>query len=165
MMLGNSRWHEMHTVRTTGEINQTQESMDRCTDRSYITTRTLKTALNTVKSISSVFAPAKGVTVNLTLSPVINFRLIQTERLCRRQFQISITIAESSPNGYKTLWKKDESLVTSNFSFSHSVFKRLVLQTHKNQGLFGKELSHNGIDSDKIAKMVQFNGSYLNDFM
>ena len=25
----------------------------------------------------------------------------------------------------------------SNFSFSHSVFKRLVLQTRKNQGLFG----------------------------
>ena len=29
---------------------------------------------------------------------------------------------------------------TSNFSFSHSVFKRLVLQPHKNQGLFGKGL-------------------------
>ena len=28
----------------------------------------------------------------------------------------------------------------SDFSFSHSVFKRLVLQTHKNQGLFGKGL-------------------------
>ena len=32
-------------------------------------------------------------------------------------------------------------LVTSNFSFSHRVSKRLVLQTHKNQGLFGKELT------------------------
>ena len=32
-------------------------------------------------------------------------------------------------------------LVTSNFSFSHSVFKRHVLQTRKNQGLFGKGLS------------------------
>ena len=31
-------------------------------------------------------------------------------------------------------------LVTNNFSFSHSVFKRLVLQTCKNQGLFGKGL-------------------------
>ena len=31
-------------------------------------------------------------------------------------------------------------LVTSKFSFSHSVFKRLVLQTRKNQGLFGKGL-------------------------
>ena len=36
--------------------------------------------------------------------------------------------------------EKEKLLVTSNFSFSHSVFKRLVLQTHKNQGLFGKEL-------------------------
>ena len=27
---------------------------------------------------------------------------------------------------------------TSNFSFSHSVFRRLVLQTCNNQGLFGK---------------------------
>ena len=32
-------------------------------------------------------------------------------------------------------------LVTSNFSFSHSVFKRYVLQTCKNQGLFGKGLT------------------------
>ena len=31
-------------------------------------------------------------------------------------------------------------LVTSNFSFSHSVFKRLVMQKRKNQGLFGKGL-------------------------
>ena len=29
----------------------------------------------------------------------------------------------------------------SNFSFSHCVFKRLVQQTHKNQGLFGKGLN------------------------
>ena len=28
-----------------------------------------------------------------------------------------------------------------NFSFSHGVFKRLALQTHKNQGLFGKGLN------------------------
>ena len=32
-------------------------------------------------------------------------------------------------------------LVTSNFSFSHRVFKRFVLQRRKNQGLFGKRLS------------------------
>ena len=36
--------------------------------------------------------------------------------------------------------EKEKLLVTSNFSFSRSVFKRLVLQTHKNQGLFGKGL-------------------------
>ena len=48
---------------------------------------------------------------------------------------------ESSPNRLKTLWEKEKLLVTSNFSFSHSVFKRLVLQTRKNQGLFGKGLN------------------------
>ena len=30
----------------------------------------------------------------------------------------------------------------SNFSFSHSFFIRLVLQKHKNQGLFGKGLKN-----------------------
>ena len=33
---------------------------------------------------------------------------------------------------------KEEILVTSNFSFSHSVFKRIVPQTRKKLGLFGK---------------------------
>ena len=36
---------------------------------------------------------------------------------------------------------KEKSLFTSNFFFSHCVFKSLVLQTRKNQGLFGKGLS------------------------
>ena len=50
-------------------------------------------------------------------------------------------MAESPPKGKKTLWEKEKLLVTSNFSFFHSVFKGLVQQTHKNQGLFGKALS------------------------
>ena len=36
-------------------------------------------------------------------------------------------MAEHSPKGWKTLVKKEEVLVMSNFSFSHNVFKRLVL--------------------------------------
>ena len=40
----------------------------------------------------------------------------------------------------KTLWEKEKLLVTSNFSFSYSVFKRLVQQTRENQGLFGKDI-------------------------
>ena len=35
-------------------------------------------------------------------------------------------------------WEKEKLLITSNFSFSHSIFRRLGLQTPKNQGLFGK---------------------------
>ena len=47
----------------------------------------------------------------------------------------------SSQNGLKTMWEKKKLLVTSNFFFSHSVFKRLVLQTRQYQGLFGKGLN------------------------
>ena len=57
-------------------------------------------------------------------------------------------IAESSTNELKTLWEKEKLLVTSNFSFSHSVFKRLVLQTRKNQGL-----SDNGLT---LSQMTNF---------
>ena len=50
-------------------------------------------------------------------------------------------MAESSPNGQKTVWEKEKLLITSIFSFSHGVFKRPVLQTRKHQGLFGKGLT------------------------
>ena len=53
----------------------------------------------------------------------------------------SIKLAESALKGQETLWEKVKLLITSNFSFSHSVFERLVLQTNKNQGLCGKELT------------------------
>ena len=36
--------------------------------------------------------------------------------------------------------EKEKLLILSNFSFSYSVFKRIVLQMHKVIGLFGKEL-------------------------
>ena len=78
--------------------------------------------------------------VYLTLSQTTKFRLSQTERVCRRQFLNLMKMAESSPNRWKTLWEKEKLLVTGNFSFSRSVFKRPVLQAHKNQGLFGKGL-------------------------
>ena len=52
-----------------------------------------------------------------------------------------IKMAESSVDGQETLWKKEKLLVMSNFSSSRIVFKRLVLQTRKNLGLFGKRLS------------------------
>ena len=38
-------------------------------------------------------------------------------------------MAESSKKGKKTLWEKEKLHVTSNFSFSHSVFKKLLRQT------------------------------------
>ena len=50
-------------------------------------------------------------------------------------------MAESPLNESKTLLEKEKLLVTSNFSFSYCVFKRLVLQTRKTQGLYGQGLS------------------------
>ena len=47
-------------------------------------------------------------------------------------------MAESFQNLLKTLLEKEKLHIMSNFSFSHIVFKKLVLQTLKNQGLFGK---------------------------
>ena len=44
-------------------------------------------------------------------------------------------MADSSPNGWKTLWEKEKLLFRSNFSFSQIVLKRLVLQKRK-KGLF-----------------------------
>ena len=62
----------------------------------------------------------------LTLYQTINVRLFQTERICRRQFQIWWKWQKVIQKGRKTLWEKEKLLVTSNFSFSHNVFKRLV---------------------------------------
>ena len=56
-------------------------------------------------------------------------------------------MVDSSLTGKKTLWAKEKLLVTSNLSFSHRVFKRLVPETRKNQGLFGKGLTRDDLTS------------------
>ena len=58
---------------------------------------------------------------------------------------------ESSSSGKKTLGVKEKLLVTSNFSFSRSVFKRLVVQTRKTQGLFGKGLTAAELEEPRIG--------------
>ena len=45
-------------------------------------------------------------------------------------------MAEISPKGWKTGWEKEKFFITSYFSFSHSVFKRLVMQTSENNLAF-----------------------------
>ena len=64
-------------------------------------------------------------------------------------------MAESFPKGQKTLWEKGKLFVTNNFSFSYSVFKRLIQQTRKNQVLFGKGL---------ISFLYYWHGSFLSHF-
>ena len=56
------------------------------------------------------------------------------------------------------MWENEKLLIMSNFSFSYSVFKRRVLQTRKNQGLFGKGLkplllSHTFIVKTMVSNM------------
>ena len=47
----------------------------------------------------------------------------------------------------ETLWVKKKLLVTSNFSFTHSVFKRLVSQRRQKVSLCGNWLSYDDMPS------------------
>ena len=69
-----------------------------------------------------------------------NFRLFQTERVCRRQFQIWRKWKKVIQTGRKHCGKKEKLLVASNFSFPHSVFKRLVSQGRQKVSLCGNGL-------------------------
>ena len=81
------------------------------------------------------------VNLSLTLSQTANSRPFQTETFCRRQLYIWWKWQKYPLKDRKHCGKRRNLLVTSNFSFSHCVFYRLVLQTSRNQGLFGKGLS------------------------
>ena len=58
---------------------------------------------------------------------------------------------QSYPNGYKTLREKEKSLVTSNFFFSPSVFKRLVSEGRQKVSLCGNGLNYS---QDEHAKDI-----------
>ena len=68
----------------------------------------------------------------------------------KRQISDSSKLKEFEDDNFKfdengrweTLWETEKFLNMSNFSFSHCVFRRLVLHRHKNQGLFGNELNN-----------------------
>ena len=78
-------------------------------------------------------------------------------------------MAESSQNRQKTPWEKEKLLDTSNFSFSHSVFKRLVSQGGQKLLLCGNGLNvrkkviftfplvekYYGINKEKLLSLFQ----------
>ena len=76
---------------------------------------------------------------SLTLSQTINIRLFQNERLCRRQFQIWWKSQKVLKKGRKHCGKRRNWSLRAISPFP-TVFSSLVLQTRKNQGLFGKGL-------------------------
>ena len=53
----------------------------------------------------------------------------------------------------KTWWEKEKSLVTSNFSFSHSVFKSCQLLMCQNENLWSEELE--GVYMEEMVKQQQ----------
>ena len=56
------------------------------------------------------------------------------------------------------MWEKEKSLITSNFSFSHNVFKRLLLHTFKNKVLFRKGITFYHTNQRVVATLMQFLG-------
>ena len=58
-------------------------------------------------------------------------------------FQKTITSDREKPG---LVWERFNKIGASNFSFSHSVSRRLLLQTGKNQGLFEKGLTNGPTD-------------------
>ena len=78
-----------------------------------------------------------------------NFRLFQTERVCRRQFRIWWKWQKDIQTGRKHCGKRRNCSLRENFSFSHSVFKRLV-----SQGLQKVSLCGNGLNPIKLRKCV-----------
>ena len=81
-----------------------------------------------------------GTRLDLTLSQTTNFRLFHAVRVCR-QFQVYWKWHKAVKTGKTHCGKRRNCSLREMFPFP-SVFKRRVLQTRKNQGLFGKGLSH-----------------------
>ena len=73
----------------------------------------------------------------LTHYQTTNFRLFQTERVCRRQFQIW---RKSKKKKVIQAGRKHCGKSRNCFSFSHSVFKRLVSQRCQKESLCGNGL-------------------------
>ena len=94
---------------------------------------------------SYTFFFSKEINDSLTHYQTTNFRLFQTERVCRQQFQIRRKWKKVIQIGRKHCGKRRNCsflLETSNFSFSHSVCKRFVSQGSQKVSLCGNGLTH-----------------------
>ena len=77
----------------------------------------------------------------LTHYKTTNFRLFQTETVCSGQCQIWQKWKKENQTSRNHCGEKENLLVTSNFSFSHSIFKRLLFQRHQKVSLCGNGLT------------------------
>ena len=87
-----------------------------------------------------------------------NFRLFQTKRVCRRHFQFRRKWQKAIQTGRKHC-EKEKLLITSNFSISHSVFKRVVSQGRQKVSLCGKGLN------DPLFNCLEQNASLCITFL
>ena len=79
--------------------------------------------------------------MNLTRSPLRKpGGAEKLKKFADDNFKFQLKMAENSPDMQKTLWEKEKLLVMSNFAFSRSVFKRLILQTGKKPGVVWERL-------------------------
>ena len=88
----------------------------------------------------NVFYPIWHLFFILTHYQTTNFRLFQTERVCRRKWK-KVIQKMAKLWVEKTLWEKEKLLVTSNFSFSHSVFEKIISKGHQKLSLCGNGLN------------------------
>ena len=92
---------------------------------------------------------------NLTLSDTTKYGLFQSERVPRRQFQIWWKWQKVLQTGRKHCGKRINCSLQAIYPFP-SVFERLVLQTRKNQGLFGKGLRKWNLMSNHLFFLIIF---------
>ena len=103
---------------------------------------------------------------DIVFNPFPNERFYESSKLkefAENNFKFD-EMEQSSPRGSKTLWGKENFLITSNFSFSHSVFKRLILQTGKNQVFIWKRLI-SFESTSQISYMPGFHSDYYKDHL
>ena len=97
---------------------------------------------NGAKSISVI--PSKTSLNHLPINPSPDEPILDSSKLkefADDNFKFDENGRKFSKLVEKTLWKKEKLLVTSNFSFSHSVFKSLVPQGRQKVSLCGNGLN------------------------
>ena len=97
-----------------------------------------------------LYKPCNRVNIlDLTLPQTTNCRVFQTERICRQQFKFD----ESGRMFSK--WVENSGL-RHKWLIRLCFQKRLALQSRKNQGLFGKGLNVDGLQSSRYKLKLLF---------
>ena len=92
-----------------------------------------------------------------------NFRLFQTKRVCRRQFQIWRKWQKVIQTSRKH-WEKEKLPITSNFSFSQSFLKRFVSKGRQKVSLCGNGLILHKSLLLSLLSRTQFFNSFPNNY-